>query len=734
MNNLLNSVIPSWSVLVIGVFAILFSRGELSAQTEQQIVELLEAQPYDELNVRNEEKPVKLVPLELTPRKPIDQAKEKPNDKLYVKLLGRPDRKYQIAWSDVDSVKLFEEQFLAMAQTLTEKERFDDAHRLIQYMDKHFPKFPGVQLKYNQCLFAEAQFWARKKRFDQAYSLLCEVHRRKPDYGTLSRAFDVVVDQLVGQHIKDKKRVASRMILEGLEKRFPESEIILKRRAEIQKLAESEIKKAKEFLAANEVRNAFQFANSGTKWWPAIEGGRETIEKIRQDYPILFVGVTRLNSISDQPNIDWVYARQSQLLQASLVRATSYSSSGKPTLKFAEGVQQSASENEMSITIDPVLSPFRTEEVYVAQVVWNSQNGLAPLSQTTKLGPPTASKTRSILFPKTEPNRLKYLLLAQRHCGSPDQKFVPFQSSERTSEEHVFTLNKEYVLRNEFPVQLIEQKISSSGRAIRALKNGDVQAIDLVEPWELSKFSNQSGIQLSQYAAPTVSFLIANPNSTALQSAESRRAVSQGIHRDLIVQNHFAVGEKLANPLVSSSFLPAGTTSTAKNKPAYRPTDMVAYLSSRPTNSKIVISHFPNARAKRACADIASQLRLGGKGFQVQLEVLDKNSAQQNNWDLLYVDWHFQDPELDCYSLFGNEGVALSNCPLMQHLIGQLHAAKTDADRVKQLQKIEQRVTQNYSIIPLWQIKEHYAVRTSLNLATKSRTHFYQDLQQWGTR
>ena len=87
--------------------------------------ELLQGEPFDELLLKDEKKVLKLVPMEMKPRRPIVELKLKADDDIVVRLLERPGRPYKVKWSEVKSVRLFEEMLLDRASRLAEMGQFD---------------------------------------------------------------------------------------------------------------------------------------------------------------------------------------------------------------------------------------------------------------------------------------------------------------------------------------------------------------------------------------------------------------------------------------------------------------------------------------------------------------------------------------------------------------------------------------------------------------------------------
>src|SRR5690606_32276811 len=62
------------------------------------------------------------------------------------------------------------------------------------------------------------------------------------------------------------------------------------------------------------------------------------------------------------------------------------------------------------------------------------------------------------------------------------------------------------------PAEIVERYFADGRQAVRALRQGDVAAVDRVNPWEVSGLKRVYHVNVAAYSVPTVHVLVPNFN------------------------------------------------------------------------------------------------------------------------------------------------------------------------------------------------------------------------------
>jgi len=733
--------------------AVWFCAAWLSPVTLRGQDDLLEAEPYDELLLNGETKSLKLVPIEMKQRRPLAELKLKADDDIVVRLLEKPDRPYKVKWSEVSSVRLFEEMLLDRASRQVEMGQFDLAVEYYLLLERKFPTFPGVAEGYQKCLFTEAGFWARKAKFEQSFVLLNELYRRNNQYAGISRALDVTVDKIVEQRIAAGQFEAARLLLDEQEKKFADSEVVKSRRQEIIKLAEQSLTDAKQALADGQMRNAYLLTTEAMKRWPNLAGGAETLKAINEKYPIVIVGVEQDKITTGDPLFgDWVARRQRRLTTRLVAEATGFQSPSGATYQLPfVFVDSNDQETKLSLREGLQWNDGRAVAADdLATLLVSQEPGLSikPLSGIGSGLEITQPDARTICLqiaglPAGFSGRLQAELQPwDASAGAEAGIFAPYARVVSEAGGTSFVANQKYfALQPAQPLEVIEQRFGSAGTAIRGLRQGDFAAIDRILSWDLDKFMAQTDLEVLPYAAPTVCLLVVNPHSQVFSNLSRRRAIAFGVNRQRIVASVlFPEGEAHAK-LISGPFPHGYAYDDRVAEVEYDPRQFLLMLQvandalaseKTPSNAKPEITiAFPASQiGRRVCGEIQKHLQLGAN---VRLrELTDRfDFANDPDWDLLYVEAYAMDPVVDAFRLFGAGSLTGMTSPFLQSLLDRLSAARDLEAAGIILKELHAHVQAQQLVIPLWELTEFFAKSKNLQGCANERISFYQDVEQW---
>ena len=120
-------------------------------------------------------------------------------------------------------------------------------------------------------------------------------------------------------------------------------------------------------------------------------------------------------------------------------------------------------------------------------------------------------------------------------------------------------------------------------------------------------------------------------------------------------------------------------------------------------------------------------------GLKVVLRPLDANVVypEDDDWDFLYYEMSMEEPLTNADKLFGRNGVVKNVSAPVEQNMQKLGYSDSWQNAGKTLRRIHRQVVNDVTIIPLWQIKEHYAYRDNLKGMGRNPVHLYQHVHQW---
>ncbi len=125
-------------------------------------------------------------------------------------------------------------------------------------------------------------------------------------------------------------------------------------------------------------------------------------------------------------------------------------------------------------------------------------------------------------------------------------------------------------------------------------------------------------------------------------------------------------------------------------------------------------------------------------GIPIELRPLHNPLPERvpDDVDLLYVELATWEPVVDANRLFGEGGMVADSGPYMMLALRQLDQA-AEWDQVREcLHRIHRIAYDDMTVIPLWQLVEHFGYRKSLRGVVAPRNNkgpvsLYQNIEQW---
>ena len=751
---------------------------------------LFEVPAYDQIELVDK-KFIKVNPLNFPGGRLPENPK--PSDKLIVRLVEKPTEEYSVHWKDIVEIKTFDRLILDEAERLVAANKLAEAFVYFDYMERNRPTQPDLKGATERYLFADAKDCQRRKKYAEALAVLDELYQRNPDFPELSRAWGAATEKVLEPLIAKKDYVGARNRLQALRTRFPDEPIGQKWQKDFESQAAELIAKAEAETAANKIQPARRHVFEALERWPAYEPARQLALDLSNRFPSLNVAVGQpLRAASRDPLTDWATRRAQRLLARNLLELTGFGPEGgvyqSPVGEFSVGELGL----ELSLRLRPDLKqtdgqPFTGYELsqfFFHQLSAEPDSLLAQLvDRVTVRGIYDVDLT--LRHPHVQPQ----VMLNQSPLVRDPAKgtwnlpaIAPYRVAEQTPQLVRFQANA--ALRPASgggPTEIVEQTYSKTANALIALDRGEVLIVDRLNPWDVASAASISGVVVQPYAAPTVHVLIPNLKRPLMSKRLFRRALMYGINRDAILRVQLLRGSQLPDTRVTSGPFPTGYAynDQVEVRP-YEPrmamtlaelavkeflTEQQAPAADAPqvttndNNAKsgggddatgqpdaaapaAETSALAKAGPLRLAIPATEVARLAGRSIQRQLKLLSLNvelvelgaesmSDAIAKYDLVYVELQPEAPITDARRLFGEGGLASGSSPYMDEALSRLESAGDWKAAREALQRVHRIAADDVAVLPLWQLGEHMAYRSTVKGIPSRPVALYQDIENW---
>lgn len=165
------------------------------------------------------------------------------------------------------------------------------------------------------------------------------------------------------------------------------------------------------------------------------------------------------------------------------------------------------------------------------------------------------------------------------------------------------------------------------------------------------------------------------------------------------------------------------------------PSDPAAMLQQRTTVKSpapnLVLAHPASSTATEAARSIAAMWSMLGVPTTTLALPLDEAIPSHDDWDVLYVEMVMEEPLTDIMKLVGRDGLASEVSSVADQTLQQLAFSGSWRLSNNLLRRLHRQLTIDLAIIPLYQVKEHYAYRNTVTGIGRGVVHLYQNAERW---
>ncbi len=120
-------------------------------------------------------------------------------------------------------------------------------------------------------------------------------------------------------------------------------------------------------------------------------------------------------------------------------------------------------------------------------------------------------------------------------------------------------------------------------------------------------------------------------------------------------------------------------------------------------------------------------------GIETSLRALRPHESvpPDDDWDILYLELSIEEPLTDIAKAAGRDGIASDLSAVSELTLQQLATVNSWRRASNQLRRLHRQLAVDLSIIPLYQVKEHFAFRNTVSGVGRDLIHLYQNVDRW---
>ncbi len=688
---------------------------------------------------------------------------------------------------------IYKEAERLISEWRNDESKLDQAYEYYSYLLEHYPKTPGLersmQLYLNEDIFRSVSAGDKaikddraeqaKKHYQEALAVAEELYARNPGFfgpssTPIGDMLAQIFDRLLSAYVENNRNyLAARRFMERIEEQYTEAktqETVNKWRGRLIELAESRREDAKRQMAAGNGRAAHNAMRELRNIWPTLAGSDDLAVEVQNRFPLIMVGVTQPALDAEPLSMDdWGARRVGQITRRLLMEFSQFGlEGGQYVCPLGTYEQHPDDQRLLKFTVRP--SGARADAPSLT--VFELSARLLDLADPES---PDYLETwrrmlASVSVPAVDTVEIElnhvYVLpdaLLQTPLQPPEQRtqgladgIYVIDESKRQKDELTYIPNPRYKLDASIKrPEIVERVFEDSQAALAALRRGEVDLVDRIFPADVKELQNDPLIEVGRYEVPSVHMLIPLSDGPFVENQAFRRSLAFAIDRELILTRLLLGDQEIPGCRVVSGPCPPGISEADSFSYAYDPgidplpadrvlaKTMLAVTENQltkaalrkneepPKRSTITIAHPASEIARIACQQIAAQLR----AVEVDCKLLELppgvTRATKEQCDFLYAEILMWEPLLDARRLIGPNGLVGSTNQYILLALRRLDTAENWTEARQQFARLHSIVHETMTVIPLWQLVEHYARRKELTGMADRRVSLYQDVTQW---
>ena len=675
---------------------------------------------------------------------------------------------------------------------------YEEIYDYLLYLEDFKDELPQLSAAYDKFLFEEAVYRVKSGDYPTGLTRFESVFHRNKNYSGLPTAWGAALSLMLEEKTKAEEFVSARKQLLQFKKFYPDHPVAKEWEERIRRAAQDRFDRSHEAVATKEFLAAHYLCEEAYDIAPELNGLDAWRRQLQRDAPRINVAVQ--NPSDGARLADWGTLRRQRLFQRTLTEyvqpdteggiyvspfGTLEKSDRNRTLRWKiapHWTEQAEPINAFAVA-DALLRLTESEPLWselLASIDITSPDELVVRLSRSHLLPeaifniPVPPATRFAVPSEVRDSKFGVRVSGggvwatvpspfEGGLGRADQTALPPPPS--TEEKEGLSDHRSPFPRVGFqrcaatesgPTVIVEYTVDRSEDAVNLLLDGKIDVIDRVAPWELERLQRDSALTTGHYAVPTLCFLVPNLRKPLSGNRTFRRALLYGLNRERMLEKFLSKGVDAT--IVSGPFLkgtslgdPLGYAYDTSIAPRpYEPKlalaiTLLAFSQVKEKNPslqrdvkipEIVLARPTHETAQFACLMIRRQWEAIG----VPVREVDYRSDEQigsgTDVDFWFVERTVKEPLVEVEALFGRLGLLGGGSSYMELALAKLRQAEDWPTAARCLREIHRLCFEETTVLPLWQISEHFAHRVEYNGVRSNPPIFdlYQNVERWNVR
>jgi peptide/nickel transport system substrate-binding protein len=738
-------------------------------EQEDFVSPILDNEPFDllYLNEIGEGAILKILPKKNPPPEPLPQS-----GVLVFEYADESGEVLQVPWSVIDSYKSFNDLLLDEANAWLQEEEYGKAFRSLLYIYDHGGKDkPALVAALRNCLFQDGKEKFQAGQFELALSIFEDIYRKDPSFnvpGIDSELIDIVLscyDGMLRNQFENGDYVKVRKTLAAVEEEFQRDAAPLSEKWNRAFVAKSDelLENAKRFAADGQSKQAHLASRQAEQMSPGREVVKQLQTEILRQFRLIAVGVSQAGAGGDAKRIEhWGDRRVGRLTKRTIVELAGLTDEGG-LYDFLNGELYRADESGIKYVLElkseetdfatPPANAFQiasrllaaaNEESRVFDAGWAKVIDQISIEDGDKI---VVTLRRSFVRPEALMD-VTYFDPAEDDLAVQNGVYV---ATLVDGDFTTFEPNPSYTpsTARQQPV-IIERLFGDASTAVDELVKGNIDVVDRIPVADLSRLKAEPEIIVRPYVLPTVHMLVPKIRGDLKEDMNFRSGLSHAINREMLVRDVFSGGQEIDGCEVISGPFPIGTAENDQIAYGYdltvRPLSFNTKLSMvlielalRPNKRRpeklaapvMVIAHSDSTSAREGAAAIARMWTDIGVPTSTRQLRPGVSVPLDEEWDFLYLEVTIEEPLADAARIIGPAGIAKDVSAPVEQTMRNLSYAESWRSACALLRRLHRQVAVDLSIIPLWQLREHYAYRNTVRGIGRDLIHLYQNVDRW---
>jgi len=767
-----------FAIALCAVFAMALMRLPARSQGIEG-ARVYEQEPCDLLYLKGRPKPLRIKMLPPAERKPVDNTRR--SGVLTIRLLDSPDANYEVGYASIDRIEFFEDRILAEAEQRVAAERYDDAYDYFRFLQREYPETRNFGAAFERYLWTEAARANKSGETELSLAMLLELYGRNPGYDKLEAALVTTTRKLLDAAIERQDFGAARSYAQSIRQRFPNNSDAAAGETELQQLAANAVAAGRAAFSANRMADAYEQAGLALRIWPADADAQRLMTELTQAHPRVVVGVTTpaLTQLAGG-FADRGAMRRAQLTAAPLARFRGYGPDGAEYESPFATIEETDLGRKVIVTVKP---GHRWSADGAELTGADIARQLLKLSQSDQpdFRPELADLLEGVSVHEVyrvecdlsrqfvKPIALLEFDLAPGY--GERGTLAPYEAAETTSADRRFVFNPLQPPAAGAPREIVERAFPSGAQAVAALQRGEVGMLDYVNPADVKKLQADANLVVAPYGTPSLHVLVPNRTRPLLSDRNFRRALVYGTNRQAMLEKLIWRGPVPPGNRVLTGPFPAGSSAddargyAHNNQVQERPYDprlaltligvarlgLAAATAGNDQEEKADASEDAKSAAEEAAkkaivlrlahpaADVpraaAKSIARQWKPLGIDVELVeygeDVTEEMLAECDLVYRELVVREPVVEARRLLGSDGALGSSNSYLELSLERLLSAENSRDSRDRLRELHRLAAEDVTLIPLWQLVDHYAYHRSLQGVGEQAGALYQGVRDW---